>query len=175
MKRVLKSFSPKIGKHVFIHPSAVVIGRVVLGDHVSIWPGVVLRADLNKIVIGKYSNIQDLSVAHLESNRGTYVGEYCVVGHRVILHACTLGDGVLVGMGTVILNGAKVSNGSLIGAGSLVAENMVIKPESLYFGRPAKFIRKLSKKEIRDTIDWAKKYARTAKEHQAGMYRSVYE
>jgi len=77
---------------------------------------------------------------------------------------------VLIGMGTVILNGAKIGNGSLIGAGSLVTENTQVKPASLYFGRPAKFIRKLSKKEIQDTIHWAKKYARTAQEHQMGMY-----
>lgn len=168
-----KSYRPKIGKHVFIHPSAVVLGQVVLGDYVNIWPGVVLRADLNKIVIGKYSNIQDLSVVHLESERGTHVGDYCVVGHRVILHACSVGDGVLVGMGAIILNGARIGNGSLIGAGSLVTENTIVKPESLYFGRPAKFIRKLSKQEVRDTINWAKKYARTAKEHQEGMYLSI--
>ena len=170
MKLAPQSFAPKIGKNVFIHPSAVVLGKVVLHDYVNIWPGVVLRADLNKIVIGKYSNIQDLSVVHLESNRGTFVGEYCVVGHRVILHACTVGNGVLIGMGTAILNGAKIGNGSFIGAGSLVTENMIIKPNSLYFGRPAKFIRKLKNREIRSTIEWAKKYARTAQEHQMGMY-----
>ena len=168
------TFRPKIGNHVFIHSSAVVVGQVVLKDYVSIWPGVVLRADINKIVIGKYSNIQDLSVVHLESERGTFVGEYCVVGHRVILHACALGDGVLVGMGSIILNGAKIGNGSLIGAGSLVTENTVVKPGSLYFGRPAKFVRKLSKKEVRDTINWAKKYARTAKEHREGMYLQAF-
>ena len=107
---------------------------------------------------------------HLESNRGTYVGDYCVVGHRVILHACTIGDGVLVGMGAIILNGAKVGNGALIGAGSLVTENSKIKPESLYFGRPAKFVRKLSKQEVRATIEWAKKYAKMAEQHQKGLY-----
>ena len=133
-----------------------------------------LRADINQIVIGTYSNIQDLSVVHLESNRGTFVGDYCVVGHQVILHACTVGDGALIGMGTVILNGAKIGEGSLIGAGSLVTENTKVKPESLYFGRPARFIRKLSKKEIRSTIEWAKKYARTAKEHQEGLYLQAY-
>ncbi len=166
-----KTYAPKVGKNVFIHPSAVVLGQVTLKDHASIWPGVVLRADLNKIVIGKYSNIQDLSVVHLESERGTFVGDYCVIGHQVILHACTLGDGVLVGMGSVLLNGSKVGNGSYIGAGSLVTENTTILPESLYFGRPAKFIRKLSKKEVRETIEWAKKYARMAKQHQDGLYR----
>ncbi len=173
MKIFQKSFAPKIGKNVFIHPSAVVLGKVVLKDYANIWPGVVLRADLSKIEIGKYTNIQDLSVVHIESDRGTFVGDYCVVGHRVILHACTVGDGVLVGMGAIILNGAKIGNGSLIGAGSLVTENTKVKPKSLYFGRPAKFIRKLSKKEIHDTINWAKKYAHTAKEHQEGLYQSA--
>jgi carbonic anhydrase/acetyltransferase-like protein (isoleucine patch superfamily) len=162
--------SPKLGKNVYIHPSAVVLGDVTLKDNSSIWPGSVLRADINKIVIGKYSNIQDLSVIHLESNRGCFVGDYCVVGHRVILHACTVGNGVLVGMGAIILNHAKIGNGALIGAGSLVTEGMKIKPESLYLGTPARFIRKLSKKEVRATINWAKKYARMAQAHQEGMF-----
>ena len=164
------SYQPKIGKEVFIHPSAVVLGDVTLKDYSSIWPGSVLRADINKIVIGEYTNIQDLSVVHLESNRGCFVGDYCVVGHRVILHACTVGDGVLVGMGAIILNDAKVGEGSLIGAGSLVTEGMKLKPESLYFGAPARFMRKLSKREVKATIEWAKKYAKMAERHQAGQF-----
>ena len=169
-----KQFQPKIGKNVFVHPSAVVMGQVTLKDHSSIWPGAVLRADINKIVIGKYSNIQDLSVVHLESNRGCFVGDYCVVGHQVLLHACTVGDGVLVGMGSVILNGARIGDGAFIGAGSLVTEHTKVKPESLYFGRPAKFIRKLSKKEVRGTIRWAEKYAKMAEAHQQGLYLPAY-
>ena len=170
----LKQYQPKIGKNVFVHPSAVVLGQVTLEDYVSIWPGSVLRADINRIVIGKYSNIQDLSIMHLESDRGCFVGEYCVVGHQVLLHACTVGDGVLVGMGSIILNGARIGDGAFIGAGSLVTEGTKVKPGSLYFGRPAKFIRKLSKKEMRDTIEWAKKYARMAQAHQAGVYLPAY-
>ena len=110
----MKPSQPKLGKNVFIHPSAVVLGDVTLKDNSSIWPGSVLRADINKIVIGKYTNIQDLSVVHLESNRGCFVGDYCVVGHRVILHACTIGHGVLVGMGAIILNDAKIGKTELI-------------------------------------------------------------
>ena len=163
-------YRPQLGKHVFIHPTATVVGQVILKDYANIWPGVVLRADLNKIVVGKYSNIQDLSVVHLESDRGCFVGDYCVVGHRVILHACTVGDGVLVGMGAIILNGAQIGDGALIGAGALVTEETKVKPESLYLGSPAKFIRKLSKHEVRDTIEWAKKYVRIAKAHQDGVY-----
>ena len=170
---MIKSFRPKIGKNVFIHPSATVVGQVTLGDYASIWPGTVLRADINKIVIGKYSNIQDLSVVHLESDRGCFVGDYCVVGHRVILHACTVGDGVLVGMGAIILNGAHIGDGALIGAGALVTEDARVKPGSLYLGTPARFVRKLSRREMKDTVEWAKKYARMAAEHQAGRFENV--
>ena len=165
-----KPIQPKLGKNVFIHPSAVVLGDVTLKDYANIWPGAVLRADLNKIVIGKYTNIQDLSVVHLESDRGCFVGDYCVVGHRVILHACTVGDGVLIGMGAIILDDAKIGNGALIGAGSLVTEGMKIKPESIYFGTPARFIRKLSKREVKSTVEWAKKYAKLAQAHQDGKF-----
>src|SRR3989338_10412400 len=153
-----KPIQPKLGKNVFIHPSAVVLGDVTLKDYANIWPGAVLRADINKIVIGTYTNIQDLSVVHLESDRGCFVGDYCVVGHRVILHACTVGNGVLIGMGAIILNGARIGDGAVIGAGALVTEETRVKPESLYFGAPAKFIRKLSKREVRETIQWAKQY-----------------
>ena len=170
----MKQYHPKIGAHVFIHPTASVIGRVTLKDHASIWPGAVLRADINQIVIGRYSNIQDLSVIHLESDRGCFVGDYCVVGHNVILHACTVGDGVLVGMGAIILNGAKIGTGALIGAGALVTEETKVKPESLYLGAPAKFVRTLSKREVRETIEWAKKYARIAQDHQNGVYAPAF-
>lgn len=170
MAKPKKPIQPKLGKNVFIHPSAVVLGDVTLKDYSSIWPGSVLRADINKIVVGEYTNIQDLSIVHLESNRGCFVGDYCVVGHRVILHACTVGDGVLVGMGAIILNDARIGNGALIGAGSLVTEGMKLKPESVYFGTPARFIRKLSKHEVKGTIEWAKKYAKMAAFHQTGQY-----
>ena len=166
----MRQYRPKLGKHVFIHPSATVVGQVVLKDYANIWPGVVLRADINKIVIGRYSNIQDLSVVHLESDRGCFVGDYCVVGHRVILHACTVGNGVLVGMGAIILNGARIGDGALIGAGALVTEETKLKPQSLYLGAPAEFVRRLSKHEVHDTIEWAKKYARMAEAHRNGVY-----
>ena len=172
LKRVLqKPFEPKLGKNVWIHPSAQVMGRVILKDYANIWAGVVLRADINEIVVGKYSNIQDLSIMHLESERGCYVGDYCVVGHRVILHACTVGNGVLVGMGAIILNGAVIGDGALIGAGALVTEGTRVKAGSLYLGAPARFVRKLSQAEMRDTVEWAKKYARMAAQHAAGIFQ----
>jgi carbonic anhydrase/acetyltransferase-like protein (isoleucine patch superfamily) len=166
MKPSGKCFQPKLGKDVFIHPSAIVHGDVTLKDHASIWPGSVLRGDLNKIVIGRYTNIQDLSVVHLERNLPCIVGDYCVVGHKVILHGCKVGNRVLVGMGAIILNGARIGDGALIGAGALVTENTKVQPESLYLGAPAKRIRKLTKKELRFTVDSAKRYARLAQTQQ---------
>jgi carbonic anhydrase/acetyltransferase-like protein (isoleucine patch superfamily) len=171
----MNSYQPKVGKEVFIHPSATVVGQVTLKDYASVWPGAVLRGDLSPIVVGRYSNIQDLSVIHIESDRGCCVGDYCVVGHRVILHACTVGDGVLVGMGAILLNGSRIGDGAWIGAGALVTEGMRLKPESLYLGSPAKFIRKLSKREVRDTIEWAKKYAKMAREHRDGKYQQAHD
>lgn len=163
-------FRPRIGKNVFIAPTAVVEGRVTLKDHASIWPGAVLRADINRIVIGRYSNIQDNSVLHVETDRACVVGDYVVVGHAVILHACTVKEGSLVGMGSIVLDGAVVGPGTLLGAGSLVPQGVRLKPGSLYFGRPAKFIRKLTKKEIRGLTEWAKRYVRLKDAHLAGRF-----
>ena len=171
LKKVMKRrFQPEIGKHVWIHPSAQVIGRVTLKDYANIWACVVLRADINEIVIGRYSNIQDLSVVHLESERGCYVGDYCVVGHSVILHACTVKDSALIGMGSVVLNNAIIGEGALLGAKSLVTEGMRVKPESLYLGSPARFVRKLAKKEVKDQRMWAEKYVRLAATHAEGYF-----
>ena len=174
LKKALKtSVQPKIGKNVWIHPSAQVIGRVTLKDFSNIWPLAVLRGDINEIVIGRYSNIQDLSIVHLESEKGCFVGDYCVVGHSVILHACTVKDAALIGMGSAILNGAVIGEGALIGAKSLVTENMRVKPESLYLGSPARYVRKLTKKEVKQHVDWAEKYAKLAKLHAEDKFLNV--
>jgi len=164
---------PKIGKNVYVAPSAVVEGRVTLGDHSSVWHGAVLRGDINRIVVGKCSNIQDLSVLHVETNRACLVGDYVVVGHAAILHACTVKDGSLIGMGSVVLDDAIIGSGTVLGAGSLIPHGMRLKAGSLYFGRPAKLIRKLSRKEIRGLIRWAKRYVDYAKDHLCSIYAGV--
>ncbi len=164
-------YTPKIGKQVFIHPSATVHGKVTLKDYVSIWPGVVLRGDLNQIVIGSYTNIQDLSVVHVERSLDCRIGEYCVVGHSVILHGCKVGDGVLVGMGAIVLNESRIGSGALIGAGALVPEGSRLEPETLYLGMPAKKVRKLTRREVRFTIESAKRYVQLAKRHKADEFR----
>lgn len=166
------SFRPKVGKHVFVARNAVVEGRVTLEDYSSVWPGAVLRGDINRIEVGRCSNIQDLSVLHVETNRPCLMGDYVVVGHAAILHACTVKDGSLVGMGSIVMDGAVIGSGTILGAGSLVPHGERLKPGSLYFGRPARFVRKLTKREIRGLIEWAKRYVQYAQAHLAGRFES---
>lgn len=168
----IKPFHPKVGKNVFIARTAVVEGQVTLGDDSSIWPGSVLRGDINRIMVGRYSNIQDLSILHVETGKPCRVGEYVTVGHGVILHACTVKDGSLVGMGSIVMDGAVIGPGTILGAGSLVPHGQRLKPGSLYFGRPARFVRKLTPKEIRGLIQWAKRYVHYAQAHREGRYQS---
>jgi len=170
LRRPVKPFSPKLGKRVFVDPSAQVIGRVTLGDYSSIWPGCVLRGDINRIVVGCYTNIQDLSLMHVESDRACRIGDYGVVGHRVILHACRVGNQCLIGMGSIVLDGAVIGDGVLLGAGSLVTQGQKLKSGFLYFGRPAKPVRRLKPSEIRGLKDWAMRYVRYAGEHLDGRY-----
>ena len=167
-------YRPKVGKKVYVAPSAVVEGRVTLKEGSSIWHGAVLRGDINQIVVGRYSNIQDLSVLHVETNHPCIIGDYVVVGHTAILHACTIKRGSLVGMGSIVLDKAVIGPGTLLGAGSLVPHGMRLKPGSLYFGRPAKFIRKLTAKEIRGLVEWAKRYVKYAAEHLEGRFESYH-
>lgn len=161
---------PKIGKNVFIDPSAQIIGQVTLDDYASIWPGCVLRGDIQKIKVGRFSNIQDLSVVHVESNRGCRVGDYVTVGHGVILHACTVKDQSLVGMGSIVLDGAVIGKGVILGAGSLVTHDQKLEDGSLYFGRPAKRVRALTRKEIAGLKKWALRYVGYARLHRSGKY-----
>lgn len=165
--------SPKSGKNVYVDPSAQVIGQVKLGDYSSIWPGTVLRGDINKIVIGKYSNIQDLSLLHVERERACLIGDYVTVGHQVCLHACTVKNQALIGIGSIVLDGAVIGEGTILGAGSLVTHNQKLKPHSLYFGRPAKFVRKLSSKEVKGLKEWALRYVEYAQDHAAAKYERL--
>jgi carbonic anhydrase/acetyltransferase-like protein (isoleucine patch superfamily) len=163
-------YRPQIGKEVYIDPSAQVIGRVKIGDYSSIWPGCVLRGDIHQITIGRYTNIQDLSLLHVETDNGCRVGDYVTVGHKVTLHACTVKDQSLIGIGSIVLDGAVIGEGVIVGAGSLVTKGQRLKAGSLYFGQPAKFIRKLTAKEIHGLKQWALRYVRYAADHQAGKF-----
>lgn len=149
---------PKLGKGVYISTSAVVLGDVKLGDHSSVWYHAVLRGDINRIVVGHHSNIQDNAVLHLADDYPCILGNYVTVGHSAVVHACKIGDEVLIGMGAIILDGAVVGSQSLIGAKALVTSGTKIPPGSLVLGAPAKVVRKLTAKERSGLKEWAKKY-----------------
>ena len=151
--RPYKNIHPSIGEGTYVDPSAVIIGDTVIGKHCSIWPTVVIRGDMNSIRIGDYTNIQDGSILHV-THAGEYgpgspliVGNYVTIGHKVILHACTVQDYSLIGMGTILLDRAIIEPYVIIGAGSLVPEGKILASGYLYFGSPVKKIRALTEKE----------------------------
>jgi len=149
---------PKLGTGVYIAKTAVVIGDVTLGAHSSVWYGAVLRGDINRITVGHHTNIQDNAVLHLADDFPCLVGNWVTIGHSAIVHACTVGDEVLVGMGAVILDGAVIGKQSIIGAKALVTQGMKVPPGSLVLGAPAKVVRPLTKKERAKLKWWAEKY-----------------
>ena len=143
-----RGFSPQLAATSWVHRSAVVTGDVVLAEHVSIWPTAVLRGDQGAIRIGARSNIQDGSVVHNTGELSTTtVGEQVTVGHRAVLHGCTIGANVLVGMGAIILDNAEIGEWSMIGAGALVTARTVIPPGSLVLGSPARVIKPMGAKQ----------------------------
>lgn len=150
---------PTIAKTAFVHEKATVIGNVILGEHSSIWPGAVLRGDINRIEIGDYSNVQDNSVIHLDFDVPVIVGKYVTIGHNVTLHACKVGDGALIGNGSIILDGAEIGDGAIIAAGSLIVPRTKVPPKTLWRGSPAKQASGLSDKESNMGRDIALAYA----------------
>jgi len=167
--------SPKVHASAFVAPGATVIGDVTLGEQSSVWFSAVVRADINRIVIGPQSNIQDGAVVHLADDYGTFIGELVTVGHKAIVHACTVADEVLVGMGAIILDGAEIGARSIIGAGALVTGGKKIPPGSLVIGSPAKVVRQLSLDEQAGIRVWAERYvdvSRAYLEHRPIPYQS---
>lgn len=154
---------PEIHPSVFVAASADVIGRVTLGEESSIWYNATLRGDINEIVVGPRSNVQDNAVLHLADDYGTYLGELVTIGHGAIVHACTVKDEVLVGMGSCILDGAVIGERSIIGANALVTGGMKIPPGSLVLGSPAKVVKTLDLKDQAEIKSWAEKYVRNAR------------
>lgn len=146
---------PQLGERVYIDPAATVIGEVELGDDVSVWPGTIIRGDVNFIRIGARTNVQDGTVIHVSHhspyNKGGYptlIGEDVTVGHGTIIHACTIEDLCLIGMGACILDGATVKKYGFVGAGAVVGPGKVVGEAELWLGNPARFARKLSEQEI---------------------------
>ena len=166
MIRGYRGKRPQLGAQAWVAESAAVIGDVILGERASIWYGAVVRGDVEKIRIGRDTNIQDLTVIHVDS-RGdsTHIGDGVTVGHRAVLHGCRIGDGALIGIGAVVLNGAEVGEGALIGAGSLVTENAKIPPGVLALGTPCKVKRPLTEAEKKHLRESAAHYVELAREH----------
>lgn len=153
----------------WVAPDANVIGDVTLGAGVGIWFGVTLRGDREPITIGAGSNVQENSVGHTDPGFPLSVGTGCTIGHRAIIHGCSIGDNTLVGMGAVILNGARIGANCLIGAGALVTEGKVIPDGSLVVGAPGKVARALSDDEIAGLTQSARHYRENMKRFQVGL------
>lgn len=161
--------TPEVGQALFVAPTATILGDVVLGAQSSVWYGAVLRGDINEIRVGEGTNIQDQAVVHLADDFGAYLGAWCTVGHGAIVHACSVGDECLIGMGATLLDGAQIGPRSMVGANSLVPQGMVVPPGSLVYGSPAKIIRALAPDEQSALRGWAEKYVAVAKAHAARL------
>jgi carbonic anhydrase/acetyltransferase-like protein (isoleucine patch superfamily) len=167
MIRAFRSITPTIDPTAFVDVSAQVIGDVHLGAESSIWMNVVIRGDVNYIRIGRRSNIQDLTLVHVQRDtHPTIVGDEVTVGHRAVLHGCTIEDRVLVGMGAILLNGCRIGTGSIIAAGTLIPEGMIVPPGSMVMGAPGKVRRALSPEETASLEKYAESYVRYRLDYQ---------
>ena len=153
---------PVLGQGVYIASGAVVVGDVTLGEYSSVWYNAVLRGDINRIVVGHHTNVQDNAVLHLADDYPCEVGSYVTVGHSAIVHACIVGDESLIGMGATILDGAVIGAQCLIGANALVTQGTQIPDGSLVLGSPAKVVRTLTSEERSSLKLWAEKYVHYA-------------
>ncbi|MDO5089460.1 MAG: gamma carbonic anhydrase family protein [Leptotrichiaceae bacterium] len=169
----LDGISPVIGKEVFIAESADVIGNVELRDRVNIWFGAVLRGDVEKIAVGKNSNVQDNCTIHTDLGYPCIIGENVTVGHNVILHGCEVSDNVIVGMGSTLLNGVRIASDCLIGANSLVTDKIPYEKGVLILGSPAKIIRKLTDEEIAHIRKNAEHYAENGKKFHKALKKCI--
>ena len=162
---------PAVAADAWVAPSADLIGDVRLGSGASVWFGGVIRADNTAIVVGDRTNIQDGATLHSDPDAPLVVGEGCTIGHRAILHGCTIGNNVLVGMGATVLNRAVIGDDCLIGAGALVTEGKSFPPGSLIVGSPAKAVRTLSADAIAGLRAAAAGYAQRGRDYAAGLIR----
>jgi carbonic anhydrase/acetyltransferase-like protein (isoleucine patch superfamily) len=156
MIKEFEGITPTLDEKIFIADGAKVIGAVTMKEFSSLWFNVVARGDVNRIEIGRYTNVQDNSVVHVADTHPTLIGDYVTVGHNAIIHGCTIEDHCLIGMGAVVLNGAVVGKGSIIAAGAVVKEKQVIPPHSLVVGVPAKIVKSVSE-------DWDSIHAQALK------------
>jgi len=169
-----QGYTPKLHPNTFVADGAKLIGNLELAEGASVWYNCVLRADVNAVRIGRFSNIQDNSTIHEESPRAghndsghpTILGDYVTVGHGCILHACTIEDYCLIGMGAIILDGAVIGKGSIVGAGAVVTKGTVIPPFSVVLGTPGKVVKTMPETTITERQEHAEHYWQLAQQHK---------
>jgi len=157
--------SPDIDPTAYVSAQAYLIGAVTVAAEASIWPFVSMRGDIEEIRVGRGSNVQDGAVLHVEQNHGCYIGDYVTIGHKAVVHACTVEDECLIGMGAILLDGARIGEGSIVGAGALVTKGTVIPAGSLVIGAPAKVAKPVSPEARADLKPWAERYVALSREY----------
>ena len=167
----LDGVAPRVDPTAWIADSAEVMGNVHLGPDASVWFGCVLRGDTESMHIGEGSNIQDLSVLHADFGQPLHIGRHVTIGHKVMLHGCTIGDESLIGIGAVVLNGARIGKNCLVGAGALVTEGKEFPDGSMIVGAPARVVRQLTPEQIEGLRQSARHYIDNARRFRAGLKR----
>ncbi len=171
---LLADFQPTIHPAAFVAPDAVLIGAATLGDESSVWYTSVIRADINRIVVGAQSNVQDGSVLHVSDDFACEIGERVTIGHRAVVHACRVHDEVLVGMGAILLDGSEIGPRSIVAAGALVPKGMKVPEGSLVVGSPARVVRQLSPEERAQNQRLAMKYVELSRHYLSlGLGRAL--
>lgn len=165
----LDGFAPQIAASAWVAPDANLIGRIVLEDGASVWFGATLRGDNEEIRVGRGSNVQENCVMHTDMGFPLVIGADCTIGHKAMLHGCTIGDGSLIGMGATILNGARIGKGCLIGAGALITEGKDIPDGSLVMGSPGKVVRLLDDEARARLLKSAEGYRANARRFRDGL------
>ena len=154
---------------VWIAPTAVLIGKVLLKHNSSVWWGAVLRGEYEPIVVGEASNIQDNCVVHMDEDYPVTIGDRVTVGHKVVLHGCTIGDNSLIGINSVIMNGVNIGENCLIGSNTLITENKQVPPGSLVLGSPGKVLRELSEEEIESLTEFSDRYVKNSTRYRNSL------
>jgi len=167
----LDGVAPRIEDSAWVADSAQVIGNVELAADVSVWFGATIRGDTELIRVGSGSNIQDGSVLHADVDQPLTIGNQVTVGHKVMLHGCTVGDGSLIGIGAVVLNGAKIGRRCIVGAGALVTEGKEFPDGSMILGSPARAVRELTSEQQAGLLRSAAHYVENARRYRAGLHK----
>ncbi len=161
---------PRVAETAWVHSAATVIGDVLLGEHVSVWPGAVLRGDRDAIVVGDESNVQDGAVLHCDPGVPCTVGRRVTIGHRAVVHGATVEDGALVGIGAIVLNGAVIGSGALVAAGAVVGEGKRIPPGTMVMGVPARVMGELSEEQRARVAKGYETYVALKESYRAGRF-----